>query len=118
MACTYVRVNPAPAVAAQTVAQDANWTTLSTKLILSAAPGAIVNLVAPKPLSFDAGMINALKMRPDVGLLIAYPYNGHTYAMAVPAGYNLSAKTDKNGKVSFLALAGVKDGKILTSMVQ
>ncbi len=38
--------------------------------------------------------------------------------MAVPAGYNLSAKKDKNGKVSFLALAGVKDGKNLTSTVQ
>lgn len=115
---TCVRVNPAPAVAAQTIAQDANWTAISANLILAAAPGATVNLVAPKAMSFDAGMINALRMRPDVGLLIAYPYNGHTYAMAVPAGYNLSAKTDKNGKVSFLALAGVKDGKILTSMVQ
>lgn len=63
-------------------------------------------------------MINALKMRLDVGLLIAYPYNGHSYAMAVPAGYNLSAKMDKTGKVSFLSLAAVKDGKIVVVMTK
>ena len=117
-ACTTVRVNPTAAQATQTVAQDANWTTIAANMIVAAAPGSVVNLVAPKAMSFDAGMINALKARPDVSLLIAYPYNGHTYAMAVPAGYNLSAKMDKNGKVSFVKLAGVKDGKIITTMVK
>lgn len=39
------------------------------------------------------------------------------YALAVPAGYNLAAKADQSGKVSFVKLAAVKDGKILTSMV-
>lgn len=113
-----VRVSPAPAVAAQTVAQDANWTAIAANMIMTAAPGTVVNLVAPKTMSFDAGMINALAVRPDVGVLIAYPYNGHTYLLAVPAGYNLAAKKDKTGKVSFLSLAAVKDGKVVTSMVQ
>ncbi len=113
-----VRVNPSPAVAAQTVAQDANWTSIAANMILTAAPGQVLNLVAPKAMSFDAGMINALKMRPDVGLLVAYPYNGHTYVMAVPAGYNLAARMDKSGKVSFLSLAAVKDGKIVVQMTQ
>ena len=113
-----VDVNYAPAVAAQTVAQDANWTTIATNMILSAAPGAVVNLVAPKAMSFDAGMINALKMRPDVGVLIAYPYNGHAYALAVPAGYDLTSKMDANGKVSFIKLAAVKDGKVITAMTK
>ena len=115
---TYVRVNPAPAVAAQTIAQDSNWTGAAANLILTAAPGAVINLVAPKALSFDMAMINAMVMRPDVGLLIAYPYNGHVYTMAVPAGYNLVPRMDKNGKVSFLSLAAVKDGKIKVTMVQ
>ncbi len=115
---TYVRVNPAPAVAAQTIAQDSNWTGTAANLILTAAPGAVINLVAPKALSFDMAMINAMVMRPDVGLLIAYPYNGHVYTMAVPAGYNLVPRMDRNGKVSFLSLAAVKDGKIKVTMVQ
>ena len=113
-----VDVNYAPTVAAQTVAQDANWTTIAANMILSAAPGTVVNLVAPKAMSFDAGMINALKMRPDVGVLIAYPYNGHAYALAVPAGYDLTSKMDANGKVSFIKLAAVKDGKVITAMTK
>ena len=103
-----VDVNYAPAVAAQTVAQDANWTAIAANMIVAAAPGSVVNLVAPKALSFDAGMINALKMRPDVGVLIAYPYNGHAYTLAVPAGYDLTSKMDATGKVSFIKLAAVK----------
>lgn len=38
--------------------------------------------------------------------------------MAVPAGYNLAAKADNTGKVSFIKLAAVKDGKIITTMVK
>ncbi|MBO4266515.1 MAG: Ig-like domain-containing protein [Lachnospiraceae bacterium] len=113
-----VDVNYAPAAAAQTVAQDANWTAIATNMILAAAPGSVVNLVAPKAMSFDAGMINALKMRPDVGVLIAYPYNGHAYALAVPAGYNLASKMDATGKVSFIKLAAVNDGKVITAMTK
>ncbi|MCR5830839.1 MAG: Ig-like domain-containing protein [Lachnospiraceae bacterium] len=116
-AFTTVDVNHAPAVVAQTASQDANWTTIAAGMIVSAVPGQTLNLVAPKALSIDAGMINALKARPDVGLLIAYPYNGHTYAVAIPAGYNLAALMDKSGKVSLIKLAAVKDGKILTTMV-
>ena len=115
---TYVHVNAAPAVAAQTMAQDANWTNSAAAMILAAAPGSVVNLVAPKAMSFDAAMINALKARPDVGLLIAYPYAGHTYLMSVPAGYNLTAKKDTNGKVSFVSMAAVKDGKVAVTMVK
>lgn len=117
-AFTCVRVNPSPAVAAQTVAQDANWTAIAANMIMAAAPNQVVNLIAPKAMSFDAGMINALAVRKDVGLLIAYPYNGHAYLMAVPAGYNLAARKDASGKVSFLSLAGVKDGKIIVTMTQ
>lgn len=117
-ACTTVDVNQPAAVAAQTVAQDANWTTIAAGMIVSAAPGATVNLVAPKAMAFDAAMINALKARPDVGVLVAYPYNGHTYALAVPAGYNLAAKMDKSGSVSFIKLAAVTDGKVITAMMK
>ncbi|MCR4739581.1 MAG: hypothetical protein K5886_04885 [Lachnospiraceae bacterium] len=90
----------------------------SANMVLMAAPNAVVNLVAPKAMSFDAAMINALTLRKDVGLLIAYPYNGHAYLLSIPKGYNLAAKMDKTGKVSFLSLAAVKDGKVLTTMVQ
>ncbi len=116
--CTTVRVNPGQIMAAQTISQDANWTAIAANMIIAALPGQTVNLVAPKAMSFDAGMMNALKARPDVSLLIAYPYNGHTYLMAVPAGYNLAAKADNTGKVSFIKLAAVKDGKIITTMVK
>ncbi|MCR5474938.1 MAG: Ig-like domain-containing protein [Lachnospiraceae bacterium] len=115
---TYVRVNPAPAAAAQTKAEDANWTALATDMIVSSVPGTVLNLSAPKAISFDANMINALISRPDVGLSITYPYNGHVYLMKVPAGYNLASKMDAKGKVSFLSLAGVKDGRLTVTMVK
>jgi hypothetical protein len=38
--------------------------------------------------------------------------------MSVPAGYNLTAKKDTNGKVSFVSMAAVKDGKIAVTMVK
>ena len=117
-ACITVDVNFPPAVAAQTIAQDAGWTTIAANLITSAAPGQTLDLVTPKAMSFDQGMINALKARPDVALLIGYPYNGHTYLLSVPAGYNLSAHKDKSGKVSFLRLAAVTDGKVATALVK
>ena len=113
-----VHVNPTPVEAAQTISQDAAWLAAAAQMVTAAAPKATVNLVAPKPLSFDAGLINALALRPDVTLNIAYPYNGHVYSMIVPAGYNLMAKMDKNARVSFLTLAAVKDGKIKVAMVQ
>lgn len=110
---TAVKVNPAPAVVAQTISDDATWMQAASTMILAAAPGAVVNLAALKPMNFDANVINALKARPDVGLLVAYPYNGRNYLMAIPAGYNLAAKMDKTGKVSFLSLAAAKDNKIV-----
>ena len=110
---TAVKVNPAPAAVAQTISDDATWMQAASTMILAAAPGAVVNLAALKPMNFDANVINALKARPDVGLLVAYPYNGRNYLMAIPAGYNLAAKMDKTGKVSFLSLAAAKDNKIV-----
>ena len=115
---TCVHVNPTSVVAAQTISQDAAWLAAAAQMVTAAAPKATVNLIAPKPLCFDAGLINALALRPDVSLNIAYPYNGHVYSMIVPAGYNLMAKMDKNARVSFLTLAAVKDGKIKVTLVQ
>ncbi len=115
---TCVKVTPAPVEAAQTISQDAAWLAAAANMVIAAAPKATVNLVAPKPLCFDAGLINALALRPDVSLNIAYPYNGHVYSMIIPAGYNLTAKMDKNARVSFLSLAAVKDGKVKVAMVQ
>ncbi len=57
-------------------------------------------------------------LRPDVTLAIAYPFNGHTYLLTVPAGYPLASRMDKTGKVSFLNLSAVKDGKVKTTMIQ
>ncbi len=112
-AYTYVRVNPAPAVAAQTVASDAAWLAVATNLVTAAAPGGIVTLAAAKPMTFNSAFANALKKRPDVGVIVTYPYGGKNYTMAIPAGYNLSSKLDKSGNVSFLALAAAKDGIVV-----
>ncbi len=115
---TTVRVNPHATVVAQTQLADAQWMQAATAMILQAAPGATVNLFAAKPMGFDINVVNALKMRPDVSLLVAYLYNGHSYLMSVPAGYNLTSRVDKTGKVGFLSLAASKDGKIKVVMTQ
>ncbi len=56
-------------------------------------------------------MSDSVKMRLICGvtaaaanLIIAYPYNGHSYLLAVPAGYN--------------PLAGAKDKLLKTTLIQ
>ena len=69
-------------------------------------------------MSFTPNVISAFQSRPDVAILLAFPYKGHTYLMSIPAGYNLASKVDSTGKVSFLSLSAANDGKIVVVQTQ
>ncbi len=75
--------------------------------ILLAPPCGIVPLTAVMPMSFDANIINALAIRPDVTIVASFPYNNHMVLMTVPAGYNLSRYL-KDGYVEWTDLMNKK----------
>ncbi len=87
--------------------------------IISAPQGGTVSVAATKPLAYDVNIANALKLRPDVTLVVTFPFNGHNFAMALPKGYNLSAKLDATGWVDFLVLCNYqnKPGEVQVAML-
>ena len=69
------------------------------------------------PMSFDASVANAMKARPDVTVVTAFPYQGHTYMMTLPAGYNLSARLDKSGYADWTSLFALRTSDPLIQVV-
>ena len=112
-----VNVNAGAAAAAQSQAGDVSWNNSAAATIQATAANGTANLVATKTVSLNSTVLSALASRPDVSLLIAFPYKGHSYLMAVPAGYNLYSKADSSGNVSLLTLSAVNDGKIIVTKV-
>ena len=98
---------PAPAPVKATSVRDSAFCAQAAAQIIGAAPGAIVNLPAMNPMSFDANVANAMKSRPDVTVSTAFPYQGHTYIMTLGAGYNLSARLDKTGFADWTSLFAI-----------
>ena len=113
-----VNVNAGAPAAAQSQSDDSAWMNNAAAIIAATPAGGTADLVAAKPVSFDGTVISALINRPDVSVLVAYPYKGHTYLLSIPAGYNLGSKVDGTGKVSVLYLAAVNDGQVRTVMTQ
>ncbi|MCR5301417.1 MAG: Ig-like domain-containing protein [Lachnospiraceae bacterium] len=113
-----IQVTPAPSVIAQTQSDDAAWMSNAAAIISATPAGGTANLVATKPMNFNAAVISAFQSRPDVSILLAFPYKGHSYLMSIPAGYNLASKVNASGTVSFLSLSAVNDGLINCVMVQ
>lgn len=88
--------------------------------ILGAPVNGTATAVCAKPLALDVNVANALKVRPDVQLLINFPFNGHSFNMLIPRGYNLTAKLDATGFVDFLVLTNYQNlpGEVQVVMVK
>lgn len=90
----------------------ASWLAIATNLVVSTPKNGTVNLSSPAPLYFDANFANVLKLRPDVTVNVTYGYNGHTFLLTIPKGYNLAGRLNAAGAVDFVSLSNVVDGKI------
>ncbi len=98
-------------------ATNASWLAIATNLIVSAPRNSTVNLSSLTPLSFDANFANVLKLRPDVTVNVTYGFNGHTFLLTIPRGYNLAGKLNPYGLIDFVTLSNVVDGKIMCRLL-
>ncbi len=111
-------VAPTPAPASGT--HDPVFIYNTCVAILNTPANGTATAVCSKPLALDVNVANALKYRPDVQLLINFPFNGHSFNMLIPRGYNLSAKLDATGYVDFLVLTNYQNlpGEVQVVMVK
>ncbi|MCR5790516.1 MAG: Ig-like domain-containing protein [Lachnospiraceae bacterium] len=111
----------APAAAAPAAAtgskRDPAFNASASAQILGALPGGAVNLPSMTPMSFDASVANAMKARPDVTVVTAFPYQGHTYMMTLLPGCNLAARLDASGYADWTALFAVSASDPLIQLV-
>ena len=98
-------------------ATNASWLAIATNLVVSAPRNGTVNLSSLTPLSFDANFANVLKLRPDVTVNVTYGFNGHTFLLTIPRGYNLAGKLNPAGLVDFVTLSNVVDGRIMCRLL-
>ena len=98
-------------------ATNASWLAIATNLIVSAPRNSTVNLSSLTPLSFDANFANVLRLRPDVTVNLTYGFNGHTFLLTIPRGYNLAGKLNPYGLIDFVTLSNVVDGKIMCRLL-
>ncbi len=108
---------PLPAAPAASSQRDANFCATAAAQIMAAPFGGTANFPAMSPMSFDRNVANAMSSRPDVTVATAFPYQGHTYILTLPAGYNLSARLDKNGYADWTTLLALKSSDPLIQVV-
>jgi hypothetical protein len=102
-------VAPTPEMAAltaqisQALSRDPGFLYQTVNRVLTAPMFGIVSIPASAPMSFDVNVANAMKVRPDVTILVSFPYQGHMYCMAVPAGYDLASRL-KGGYADWTSL--------------
>ena len=77
--------------------------------ILAAPQKGTILITADRPMAYDANVAAAMKMRPDVTVVAGFPFQGHYFHMALPAGYDLNPVLDKTGYVDWLVLCGLKN---------
>jgi hypothetical protein len=94
------------------VTTNASWLAIATNLVVATPKNGTVNLSSLTPLNFDANFANVLRLRPDVTVNVTYGFNGHTFLLTIPKGYNLASKLNPAGVVDFVTLSNVVDGKI------
>lgn len=111
----YYPVYQAPAVNAVTVA--ASWNTIAANLVAAAPKGGIVSLSSAAPIYFDSNFINILRLRPDVAVNLTFGYNGHTFLLTIPKGYNLAGRANLAGCADFLTLSNLRDGKVICRLL-
>ncbi len=97
--------------------KDPAYLYAETQLIMMAAPGGVANMTASLPMTFSKSALNAMKLRPDVQLLLTFPYKERTYSVAIPGGYDLSKLMDDDGYVSWADIADCGDKKIIVQVI-
>ena len=101
-----------PVTTTPTANVAASWNTIAANLVAATAKGGTVTLSSAAPIYFDSNFINILSLRPDVAVNVTFGYNGHSFLLSIPKGYNLRSKANLAGCVDFLTLSNVTDGKI------
>ena len=96
-------VTTMPVAAISTRSAELNYKVVSE--IVNAPQNGVVLINAQTPMSYDKSVADALAKRPDVTLTCSYPVQGHTYCLALPAGYDLGKQLDKTGYIEWLILA-------------
>ena len=96
--------------------RDPAWLFAASQQIMGALPGGIASFPAAIPMCFDRNVANAIKARPDVQVLMVFPYRGRTYSVALPPGYDLASKIGPDGYVSWADLAECNDGKVIVNI--
>ena len=79
--------------------------------LAAAKPNGVAKVSANRPMSYDINVANAMLVRPDVKLQCVFPFNGHSFRLTLPAGYNLAANLNKAGYVEWLDLCKL-NGKL------
>ena len=87
----------------QALSRDPGFLYQTVNRVLTAPLFGTVSIPSSTPMSFDVNVANAMKVRPDVTILVSFPYQGHMYCMAVPAGYDLAARL-KGGYADWTSL--------------
>ncbi len=87
----------------QALSRDPGFLYQTVNRVLTAPMFGIVSIPASAPMSFDVNVANAMKVRPDVTILVSFPYQGHMYCMAIPAGYDLASRL-KGGYADWTSL--------------
>lgn len=76
-----------------------------------AAPGAAVTISTPLWISFHRSVIEVLKERPDVTVILNYRFKGERYTLTIPSGADLSLLEESEGYYGFRYLDGVFQGR-------
>ncbi len=100
-----------------TTTLNPTWNAVANNMIAATPQRGTATLASAGPVYLDASFANMLKLRPDVAVNITYGFNGHTFLLSIPRGYNLTSKLNAAGYVDIVALSNVIDGKIRCSLV-
>lgn len=111
----YVPYYAAPVYTTTTL--NPTWNAVANNMIAATPQRGTATLASAGPVYLDASFANMLKLRPDVAVNITYGFNGHTFLLSIPRGYNLTSKLNAAGYVDIVALSNVIDGKIRCSLV-
>ncbi len=110
-------VNTGFVVTSTTVDPQLNYDTCLK--IAAAKKKGTVKVSATAPKSFDATVAAYMAIRPDVKIQCTFPFNGHSFRLTIPAGYNLAALLNPQGNIDWLDLCKLNgQGGIVVTMLK
>lgn len=96
------------AVTGNSTTHDPTFMYNTTVSILQAKKNGVVKVTGLVPMAFDRNVATALAQRPDVTLEAIFPFQGHEFALILPAGFNLAAHLGTNGYAEWLNLCSLQ----------